>query len=67
MLLVGFALRAEDPALSLQGSGTETDPYLIGTAVDLLELANKCNPATVATAPHYKRLSNKFGQSLFIV
>lgn len=54
MLLVGFALRAEDPALSLQGSGTETDPYLIGTAVDLLELANKCNPATVATAPHYK-------------
>lgn len=54
MLLFGFALKAEEPALSLQGSGTESDPYLIGTGSDLLELASKCNPATVGTAPHYK-------------
>ncbi|MDE7397746.1 MAG: hypothetical protein K2M98_08480, partial [Muribaculum sp.] len=56
--LLAFALsvlvaKAADPALALQGSGTEDDPWLISSQADLLTLANACNAVVVDNAGHY--------------
>ena len=48
-----FAAHAADPALTLAGSGSETDPYIVSTKADVLQLAAACNNATVANAGHY--------------
>lgn len=53
MLIAFVTLRAADPALTLQGTGTETDPYQISTAADLQHLAAACNPSAVSDAGHY--------------
>lgn len=46
LLLWPVALYGADKALSLSGSGTEADPWLIQTAADLVEIADACNKPT---------------------
>lgn len=49
LLLWPVALYGADKALSLSGSGTEADPWLIQTAADLVEIADACNKPTSGT------------------
>lgn len=44
---------AAEPELTFQGSGTESDPYLISTKADVLALADACGPGIVSNAGHY--------------
>lgn len=58
MLLMGittaFTSLGADPALTLQGSGTAADPWIIASKDNLVELANACsNAATGANAGHF--------------
>ncbi len=56
VLLLSFVattLNAADPALSLQGTGSEADPYRIGNAAELQELALACAGTTAGTTGHY--------------
>ena len=48
-----LSVYAAEPELTFQGSGTETDPYLISTKADVLALADACGPGIVANAGHY--------------
>lgn len=53
LLAIAFGLRAADPEVTLKGSGTEADPYQIGTAADLVQLAEWCNDPTSTTRGHF--------------
>ena len=53
LLLSTLAMTAADPVLALDGTGTETDPYLIKDKNDILTLAAACNGATSTTAGKY--------------
>ncbi len=52
-LLSVSVVKAADPALLLQGSGTEDDPWLITSQADLLTLADACNAVVTDYAGHY--------------
>lgn len=44
-----------DPALTLKGSGTESDPWIISTKDDVVQLAKACQSGTSgATSGHYE-------------
>lgn len=53
LLAIAFGLKAADPEVTLKGSGTEADPYQIGTAADLVQLAEWCNDPTSTTRGHF--------------
>lgn len=56
-LLAGTVLTAgaAEPALQLQGSGTQASPYLITSVADVVHLAEKCNSQTSSSNNgHYK-------------
>ncbi len=50
---VATTINAADPALSFQGTGSEADPYRIGNAAELQELALACAGTTAGTTGHY--------------
>lgn len=56
ILSLGQLALAADPEIKLSGgTGTETDPYLISKAADLVELAEACNGKTAAASGHYSK------------
>lgn len=54
----GNASWSNEVSDSLEGKGTETEPYLISTAADLAYLANKVNTQTTAPTYEYYKLTN---------
>ncbi len=55
-LIASAAAWAADPVLSLSGTGTASDPYLITSASDLVALETACNAATTSERGHYKNV-----------
>ncbi len=58
MMLSGvITMKASDPELSFNGTGTASDPYLLKNAADIVALANACGGESGATsgvnAGHY--------------